>query len=167
MESLCPEQSFGYLLREVSQLWRTLIDRRLEPLGLSDARWQPLLVLHRSDEPMTQTAIATALEIEAPSLVRLLDRLCKDGWVERHKNPHDRRAHHVTLTAKARRTCDNIEQALADTRNDVLAHIDEAEVCACVDVLTRVRTRAASLLNNGATPQENPITERLRRPRQH
>lgn len=165
MKTFCPEQNFGHLLREVSQLWRSLIDRRLEPLGLSAARWQPLLVLHRADMPMTQSMIAGALDIEAPSLVRLLDRLGEDGWVERRKCPQDRRAYHVVLTPKARKICADVEQVLSDTRSEVLTVLDDKEVDACVDALNRVRIQALNLLHDGAPPEEHPLMDIVRRPR--
>ena len=85
MPAICAEQHFGYLVKDLATLWREIIDRRLEPLGLSAARWQPLVVLYRADEPLTQSMLAAALEIEAPTLVRLLDRLDRDGWIERHR----------------------------------------------------------------------------------
>lgn len=161
----CPEQSFGYLVRDVSTLWRQLIDQRLEPLGLSAARWQPLLMLYRADTPLTQAMLAGALDIEAPSLVRLLDRLSRDGWVERRQCPQDRRAYHVVLTPKARGACAEIEQALADTRRELLGPLKKSEVLACVDALERVRQRALNLRHDGNPPPENPLQHVLRRPR--
>ncbi|HEY0973592.1 MAG TPA: MarR family transcriptional regulator [Solimonas sp.] len=165
MTPSCPAQSFGYLVRDVSVLWRTLVDRRLEPMGLSAARWQPLVVLYRADEPLTQTMLAGALDIEAPTLVRLLDRLSRDGWVERRHCPNDRRAYHVVLTPKAEATCAEIEQVLEATRREVLSPLNKQEVLACVDAMERVRTQALSLIHDGAPPPDSPLTAVLRRPR--
>lgn len=165
MSAPCPEQSFGLLVREVSTLWREIIDRRLEPLGLSAARWKPLLVLHRADTPLTQAMLAGALDIEAPSLVRLLDRLSRDGWVERRHCPQDRRAYHIVLTAKAKAACADIEQALDDTRHELLGSLKKSEVQACVDTLQRVRLRALQLRHDGDPPPESPLMAVLRQPR--
>lgn len=165
MTAQCPEQSFGHLVRDVSTLWREIVDRRLEPLGLSAARWQPLVVLYRANIPLTQTMLAGALDIEAPSLVRLLDRLSHDGWVERRHCPQDRRAHHIVLTDKAKATCAEIEQVLAETRREVLSPLTKSETLACVDALERVRQRALHLRHDGNPPPENPLTAVLRKPR--
>lgn len=161
----CPAQTFGHLTRDVSTLWRELIDRRLEPLGLSAARWQPLLVLHRADTALTQTMIAGALAIEAPTLVRLLDRLSRDGWVERRRCPQDRRAHHIVLTAKAKAACADIERVLEEVRREVLSPLEASEIQQCVETLQRVRQQALLLRHDGAPPPENPLTAVLRRPR--
>jgi MarR family transcriptional regulator for hemolysin len=165
MSAICPEQHFGYLVKDVSTLWREIIDRRLEPLGLSAARWQPLVVLYRADGPLTQSMLATALEIEAPTLVRLLDRLNRDGWIERRQCPQDRRAHHVVLTPRALEACAEIEEVLAQIRSQILGAAKKTEVRACIDVLERIRARALDLRHDGAPPPESPLTQMTRRPR--
>ena len=71
-------QEFVLLMRTVPRDWRAAIDRRLAPLGLSQAKWQPLLYLLRAEEPPTQADIARFLEVESPTVVRLLDRLEAD-----------------------------------------------------------------------------------------
>ncbi|MDP9142807.1 MAG: MarR family transcriptional regulator [Pseudomonadota bacterium] len=161
----CPEQTFGHLVRDVSTLWREIVDRRLEPLGLSAARWQPLVLLYRANEPMTQTVLAAALGIEAPSLVRLLDRLSRDGWVERKHCPDDRRAYHIVLTAKAHGACAEIEDVLATTRHEILSVLKKPEMSACVYALQRVRDQALQLRHDGQPPAESPLNAVLRRPR--
>jgi len=104
-----PEEKMSPLVRDVFWLVRGLLDSRLEPLGLSQARWQPILALHRSQKPMTQSALAAELGIESPTLVRMLDRLSADGWLQRKSCPNDRRAYHVVLTDRARDACADIE----------------------------------------------------------
>lgn len=165
MTAICPEQSFGFLVRDVSSLWREIVDRRLEPLGLSAARWQPLVLLYRANEPMTQTVLAAALNIEAPTLVRLLDRLSRDGWLQRKHCPDDRRAYHIVLTDKALGACAEIEDVLANTRRDILSVLKRSEVVACVDALERVRQQALQLRHDGQAPAENPLSAVLKRPR--
>jgi len=165
MTALCPEQSFGHLVRDVAGLWHDIIDQRLEPLGLSAARWRPLLVLYRADSALTQAMLAGALGIEAPSLVRLLDRLSRDGWVERRHCPQDRRAYHVVLTDKAAAACADIEQVLADTRHEILGVLKKPEVQTCVDVLERVRLQALQLRYDGNPPPDSPLSVMLRKPR--
>ena len=44
--------------------------------------------------------IASVLELDSPSVSRLIDKLYKDGLVERVEDPDDRRALNISLTAK-------------------------------------------------------------------
>lgn len=152
MSTLSLEQRFGYLVRDVSSVWRAAIDRQLEPLGLSASRWEPLVVLHRAQAPVTQTMLAAALNIEAPSVVRLLDRLARDGWIRRRACPQDRRAYHVVLTAKAQTACTQIETVLAATRRDIAGALTAEELRLCIDALERVQARAQRLLDGQAAP---------------
>jgi len=46
------------------------------------------------------------------SLVRQIDRMEADGWIERRPGPGDRRAHRLVLTEKARRACPKLANRL-------------------------------------------------------
>lgn len=139
------EEKIAPLLRDVFWLVRGLLDARLEPLGLSQARWQPILALHRAQQPLTQSALAAELGIESPTLVRMLDRLSADGWLQRKSCPNDRRAYHVVLTDKARDACADIEKEVVRLRAELYGAIDAVELERCVVVLEQIKQRALQL----------------------
>jgi len=140
-----PEEKIAPLLRDVFWLVRGLLDSRLEPMGLSQARWQPILALHRAQQPLTQSALAAELSIESPTLVRMLDRLSADGWLQRKSCPNDRRAYHVVLTDKARDACADIEKEVVQLRAELYGQIDAVELEGCVRVLEQIKQRALQL----------------------
>jgi len=140
-----PEEKIAPLLRDVFWLVRGLLDSRLEPMGLSQARWQPILALHRAQQPLTQSALAAELSIESPTLVRMLDRLSADGWLQRKSCPNDRRAYHVVLTDKARDACADIEKEVVQLRAELYGPIDAVELEGCVRVLEQIKQRALQL----------------------
>ena len=92
------QHRFAMQLAQLSRAWRAELDRRLVGLGLSQARWLVLLSLARRGDGITQGALAARLRIEAPTLVRTLDWLEAQGFVERRVTPQDRRAKHLSLT---------------------------------------------------------------------
>lgn len=147
-------QEFVQLLRTVPRDWRAAIDRRLAPLGLSQAKWMPLLYLMRAEGPPTQTEIAQHLEIESPSLVRLLDRLAADGWIERKACPGDRRARHIHLTPRARDVCVEIETIVMDVRRQLLGDISPGELSRCIALLRRINNAATAMAgsDDGSAP---------------
>ena len=53
-------------------------------------------------EGINQAGLADLLEIKPMTLVRQLDRMEEDGWIERRPDPADRRARRLVLTEKAR-----------------------------------------------------------------
>lgn len=145
-------QEFVLLMRTVPRDWRAAIDRRLAPLGLSQAKWQPLLYLLRAEEPPTQADIARFLEVESPTVVRLLDRLEADGWIRRKTCPGDRRARRIHLTDRARALGHDIEGAVMDVRSQLLGSVTPDEMARCIDVLRRISACAAELSDQEAAP---------------
>ena len=91
-----------FQLSDVARTMRTYIDQRARRHGMTRAQWGALLRLERQ-EGMTQAEMAESLEIQPISLVRLIDRLCLHGLVERRPHPRDRRANRLYLTEKGRR----------------------------------------------------------------
>lgn len=145
-------QEFVLLMRTVARDWRAAIDRRLAPLGLSQAKWQPLLYLLRAEEPPTQADIARFLEVESPTVVRLLDRLEADGWIRRKNCPGDRRARRIHLTDRARALGHDIEGAVMDVRSQLLGSVTPDEMARCIDVLRRISACAAELSDQEPAP---------------
>lgn len=112
-------EQIGYLMKTIIKKWRSTLDSRLARLGMSEARWFCLLALGRAEAPMPQGQLAEAMGITPPSLVKLLDRLEEDGWVERLPEPQDRRAKRVGLTPKAQEMVKTIEDEAHALRQEV------------------------------------------------
>src|ERR687889_1952112 len=91
----------GFLeeLSVTSRKLRTLFDARVRAKRLTLARARTLMNLARKDG-MTQTELAEILEVEGPTLVRLLDGLEAQGLTERRPVAGDRRAKQIALTAE-------------------------------------------------------------------
>lgn len=153
----------GSVVRQVTARWRALVDRRLEPLDLSNAQWRPLAALYCAAEPMTQAALAKELGIEAPTLVRLLDRLAAKGFIVRQRCPGDRRAHHVQLTPQALAICEQMEDIVARVHEEVTAPLSPAEQSACVDMLSRVIAQLETLEAVSKVPARAPAKSSARR----
>ena len=94
-------ETFGPLLHGTARAWRLKLDARLKPMGLSQAKWRTLLHLSLADTTLTQAEVAARLGIEEPTLVNLLHRLEREGWVARRNAPHDRRCKTVHLGKQA------------------------------------------------------------------
>lgn len=135
-------EHFGQLLGETARAWRFALDRRLQPLGLSGARWLVLLHLARSGEALAQKQLAGRVGIGGPGLVGLLDRMARDGWIERRERGDDRRSKAVHLTPKARRVIPRIEAAATQLRRELLRDLPEVELRRCIDVLGRIKDEA-------------------------
>ena len=134
--------SLGFLLVETARTWRSKLDQRLKPLGLSQAQWVALVHLSRAEQDMTQTTLAERIGIEGPTLVRLLDRMARDNWIERRESALDRRSKTVHLTPQAQAVLDEIQSAAVQLRKELLKGIPAADLQQCADVLRRITAAA-------------------------
>ena len=139
-------EEFTELLREVPRVWREVLDQRLGPSGLSLATWRVLYHIGRRSEPVTQTELAADLGIETPSLVRLLDRLAADGWVERRVCSEDRRARRLFLTPRAKKVYSRIRSTGQQVRKRLLREVGSEELRLCSEVLVKIRRAAEAEL---------------------
>lgn len=138
-------ENFGILLAETARAWRSKLDQRLKPLGLSQAKWVVLLYLSKNRDGMTQKELAERIGIEGPTLVGLLDRLSADGWIERREAIHDRRSKTVHLCPKADATLEQMWQTAAELRAELLDGIPVQDLAICMEVIQRIKARAEEL----------------------
>ncbi len=94
----------------------------------------PLLSIGRMGDGVRQVNLAQALGIESPSLVRLIDQLCKAGLVERCEDCADRRANILSLTDEGRVQTGLIEAELRRLRQAVLKDVSQADLEAALRV---------------------------------
>ncbi len=131
-------RNFGFLLNDVARLMRTAYDRRIRKLGLTRAQWWVLTHLYRSNG-VSQTELAETLEIEKPTLGRLLDRLEAKGWVKREHDAKDRRVWRVHLTEEVEPALRTMRVIAKELRRDALSGISAAERERFVDTLLAIK----------------------------
>ena len=135
-------QELGFALGDVTQAWRQLLDRRLRPLGLSQATWRALFNLERMGETTSQRVLAERIGIEGPSLVRLLDSLERSGLVARGPCPGDRRAKSLQLTPRARALLTSLHRVAREVREELLADVPPDDIGQVISVLARITANA-------------------------
>lgn len=133
-----PREGFAPLLARVARQWRRAVDRHLQPFGLTEATWLPLVYLARADAPMRQKDLAAALTLDGSSIVRLLDALQAAGLIERREEDGDRRAKIITVTPAARTIIERVETASRQVRNAALDGLSDEQLGLAFDVLDLV-----------------------------
>lgn len=120
------EANIGYQLRRIVGLLGGEITQRMEPLGLTDAQWKPLLRLHIRQEG-TVAALARGCHLDAGGMTRLLDRLEAKGLCERIRSVQDRRVVHIELTPQGRAIAAQIPATLVGLQQIALQGFSDAE----------------------------------------
>ena len=132
-------QAYTHALLLAGRQWRRAADAEVERHGISDATALPLVLIGRMAGEPRQNALAEAVGIEGPSLVRLLDQLEKAGLVVRKEDPTDRRAKVLSLTPAGRSVVAKMEADLTRLRETVFAKVDAADLEASLRVFRAVQ----------------------------
>ena len=101
MTQFQPDDSLGYLVNRAARLMAAALGRRLAPYGVAIGQWAVLLFLYERDG-RTQAELSRVVAIEPPTMVRTIDRMVRDGLVERRPDPGDARAVRIVLTDRSR-----------------------------------------------------------------
>ena len=140
---------FGLTLFGTARAWRTRLDQRLRPLGLSQGKWRTLINLSHGGDKLTQKELADRMGIEEPTLAGLLNRLEDDGWVTRRESPNDRRCKIVHLQRRSKAVLEEIFSTAHALRDELLQDVSPAERDVCMRVLDQIRRKAEAADGNG------------------
>ena len=94
------ENSVGYWICMTSQAMRRSLNAELQSQGITLRQWEVLACITIEGD-LSQAELADRLGIEAPTLVGVLDRMERDGWLDRYGCPQDRRKKRIRATEKA------------------------------------------------------------------
>jgi DNA-binding MarR family transcriptional regulator len=94
------ENSVGYWVCMTSVAMRRALTSELSAQNITLRQWEVLVCIVLEGE-LSQADVADRLGIEAPTLVGILDRMERDGWIERVGCPDDRRRKRIRTTEKS------------------------------------------------------------------
>lgn len=77
--------------------------------------------------PVSQREVSDAIGLHASDLVDIVDLAEGNGWIERRRDPGDRRRYQLTLTALGREILGRYNTVAADAEAAVLEPLTEAE----------------------------------------
>ena len=148
----------GLVLFGTARAWRTKLDQRLRPLGLSQGKWRTLMHLSQSGNKITQKELAERMGIEGATMAGLLDRLANDGWVQRRDSAQDRRCKTVHLQRRSKSVLEKIFNAAHDLRTELIEDISQRDLETCIKVLSKIRQKAERPAN-GARNGHSELTK--------
>lgn len=143
--------TLGFLLHDVTRLYKRRYEERAAGLSLNLQQCRTLYLLARN-EGISQKKLADLAELDPMTMVRTLDRMEADGWVERRSDPEDRRARSLSVTNKAKPVLEQILSTASQTRSEALQGLSNEERTQLMSLLDRVHENLERLapLNAGA-----------------
>jgi MarR family transcriptional regulator for hemolysin len=140
-----------FAMAQVNKQWRRTLDRLLAPMGLTQALWLPLLHLEHGHGPMRQKDLAHSLGLDSSSIVRLIDGLAAQGWVERIDDS-DRRVKRIQLTAAGQAQVQAVKQVVAAARSEAMRHIAPDSVDAALAMLQTLQAAMEGMESGPPAP---------------
>ncbi|WP_426231861.1 MarR family winged helix-turn-helix transcriptional regulator [Pararhizobium sp. DWP3-4] len=131
-------------LASVNRKLRALFDARVKERGLTLSRAKALFALSKRDG-LNQRELADELGIETPTIVRLLDGMEKQGFIERRVEATDRRAKQIHMTARGRDIAGEIDKLACEIREQVLGGVDNKDKAIALQVVSLMAGNLVSI----------------------
>jgi MarR family transcriptional regulator for hemolysin len=120
------QSSIGYWICMTSRAYERAMQQELEPTGITHRQCQVLCWL-ALDGPLSQVELADRMSIEPPTLVRVLDRMERDGLLIREPCESDRRVKIVRVLPKAKPVWKKIVQCAQRVRGQAARNLTPAQ----------------------------------------
>lgn len=132
------ERNEAVLMHDIARLTRRNFERKARSLGLTRSQWMVIGIVRRFPG-IKQAELAERMDVQPITVGRLIDRMEKDGWIERKADPRDRRAKRLHLTKRVQAIASQIRNMALVTRKDALAGITQSEHETLLRLLTCIK----------------------------
>ena len=143
------ENSVGFWIFSTKHELSRVLNEELAAHGITHRQWE-VLAWTSLDPELSQCQLAERMSIEAPTLVGVLDRMERDGWIQRVPAEHDRRKKIIRATAKVEPVWNRMVDCAHSVRARATAGVSQSELDLLRDVLARIRANLA--MPTGADP---------------
>ncbi len=127
----------GFLLAQAHMVARAKADRALDSVGLTMKGYAVLATLV-SDGPVSQRRLSGRIRMDPATMVDVIDELEDGGYVQRRRNPDDRREYALHLTPRGRALYARAERAITKVEDETVADLDSRERRNLMALLRRI-----------------------------
>ena len=130
-------QSYGFLLGKALQQMEHKFAEGLVPFNINSRQYGVLLFIEENPYS-SQKDISENLQIDRTTMVSHIDHLETLRFVERTKNPNDRRSYSLLITEKGKEVLNSRWEFLTDVESEVLTPLNQQERQLLKDFLIRI-----------------------------
>lgn len=142
-ETTLTDTTIGYLVRDVHRALARSLQTRIASHGVSMGQWFFLRALWDEDG-LTQRELSQRVGMMEPTTVTALNSMERRGFVERVRNPHDRRKVNIFLTPKGRSLREVLLPCSVEVTREATRGLSERDVATTMDVLRRMTSNLHS-----------------------
>ncbi len=131
------EKSVGFLLNRAARSMKRGLEARLVEYGITATQYVVLALLAKKDG-LSQTQLGNRLSFDNPTVTGVIDRMERDGLVERRRTSDDRRVINIFLSDKARTILSDINTIAEEVNERALDSYSNKEKAALINMLTTI-----------------------------
>lgn len=127
----------GHITENATKQISEAFGRRLKDTGVTRIQWIALYNISKY-QPISQRELSVLMSVQDSSATRLLERMERDGLIERFQSEVDKRVIMVQLTALGEETFERLLPYGDAFNNDLVAGISEKELIIFENVLQQM-----------------------------
>ena len=129
--------TLGLLLGRTAMLKDRIIERHMEPYGITAAQFKVLTIMAQFDVD-TPAELCRHLSLDSGSMTRMLDRLEHKNLLTRQRSEVDRRQVRLVLTQAGQVLANELPTIGADAMNQLAQAISPQELQSLEDILKKI-----------------------------
>lgn len=134
-------QYIGYRIYDTQKSTAKCLEVALKPYDITPGQWNLLNQLDNLGK-LSQRALAERTRKEQATITRYLDKMEKKGYIQREQDPHDRRAHLIALTDKAKALLKETESVANDAALCLIKDLPQETIDGFLETLRVIKHNA-------------------------
>lgn len=122
-----------------SDQFQNRLGRLFREYGLTSSQYNVLRILRGEGQPLPSLEIGQRMIQVVPAITGLIDRLEKQGLVQRRRCDEDRRVVYVEITASALKLLGRIDKPLVGLHERLVGHLTKKELKTLSSLLEKAR----------------------------
>jgi len=131
------DRSVGFLLNRAARSMKRTLEARLATYGITASQYVLLAILAKKDG-LSQTQLGNRLSFDNPTVTGVIDRMERDGLVERRRTSSDRRVINIFLSDKARAILSEIQEIAEEVNDRALEEYSAEEKSDLISMLNSI-----------------------------
>ena len=132
------DEPFGRKVDKIGRMFQVKLQDDLAHLDI-ERSFYPLLLIEAGNG-ITQQELATKLNCDKVQVVRIIDYLSSNGYVERVQNPNDKRKYELAITPKAKSFIPDIKKSISCITSLAMKGLSEEQIKALHHTLSIIES---------------------------
>lgn len=146
MKDLELETNIGLYVKLCEKAMERAFDSEIKDrFDMVGSEWKVIIALAIVDG-LTQKELAEIIFVEGSTLVPIIDRMEKQGFLKREVDSEDRRVRRVLLTSKSKRIVDPMVDCIINFRDTILDGISPRDLETTRNVLKKIANNSDKII---------------------